>query len=136
MAVKPNKESSSLKKTGLQKNTGTTGNVAKIKKQAEKDEIDFEDDEKITKGGKKITQVVSKNDDIEEDDTTLKKGEEDEENWDPDFDEFDLPKSSKKVSFGKKEVKDNDDGFKVDEEFQDYFNSPSKKKYNDADDDY
>lgn len=136
MAVKPNKENSSVKKTGLQKNTGTTGNTAKTKKQAEKDEIDFEDDEKITKDGKKTTQIAGKSDDSEEEDISVKKGDEDEENWDPDFDEFDLPKSSKKVPFGKKEAKDSDDEFKVDEEFQDYFNSPSKKKYNDGDDDY
>lgn len=136
MAVKLNKENASLKKTGPQKNAGKP---AKIKKQGEEDSIDFEDDENTTKAGKKSTQVTGKGDgdtEDEGDDISSKKGEEDDENWDPDFDEFDLPKSSKKVSFGKKETKDNEDEFKVDEEFQDYFNSPSKKKYNDSDDDY
>ena len=38
--------------------------------------------------------------------------------WDPDFDEFDIPKSKAKKSTGKKGVEEEDD-FKVDDEFKD-----------------
>jgi len=135
MAVKSNKGDSSLKKNNPPKSVEVTKSSAKIKKQAEEDSIDFEDDEKTTKAGKKTPSVISGYD-AEEEGISTKKCEEDEEDWDPDFDEFDLPKSSKKVSFGKKEAKDNEDEFKVDEEFEDYFNNSTKKKYNDADEDY
>ena len=40
---------------------------------------------------------------------------EEEDNWDPDFDEFDIPKSKAKKS-GKK---DDDDDFAIDDEFKD-----------------
>ena len=43
---------------------------------------------------------------------------EEEENWDPDFEEFDIPKSKAKKSGGKKGA-DDDDDFKLDEEFKD-----------------
>ena len=45
------------------------------------------------------------------------KGDEDD-NWDPDFEEFDLPKSKGKKTPAKKSVKDDDD-FKVDDDFKD-----------------
>jgi DNA-directed RNA polymerase subunit delta len=49
---------------------------------------------------------------------------EEEENWDPDFEEFDLPKSKAKktTAGGKKAAADDEDDFKVDDEFKDMFN--------------
>ncbi len=49
---------------------------------------------------------------------------EEEEEWDPDFEEFDLPKSKAKKSTGKKSAASDDDEFKVDDEFKemDLFN--------------
>ena len=44
-------------------------------------------------------------------------GEEEDEEWDPDFDEFDLPKSTKKA--GKKPASDEEEEFKIDDEFKD-----------------
>ena len=46
------------------------------------------------------------------------KGEEGDD-WDPDFDEFDVPKSAAKKSVGKKGGKDEDDDFKIDDDFKD-----------------
>lgn len=64
--------------------------------------------------------------------------ENDDDEWDPDFDEFDLPKSKggKKVTGTKKETKgDDEDDFKIDEEFKD-MRSGSSKGFDDEDDDY
>ena len=49
------------------------------------------------------------------------KTEDDDDNWDPDFDEFDLPKSKGKVAGASKKSKEDDD-FKVDDDFKDLFN--------------
>jgi len=59
---------------------------------------------------------------------------EEEENWDPDFEEFDVPKSKAKKAPGKKGA-DEDDDFKVDDEFKDMdlFNESS---YDDEEDDF
>lgn len=132
MAAKPDK-GSSIKKAGLQKDNKAAKTSAKSKKQDEEENIGFEDSEETTKAGKRPVKE-SAEDDLDDIDDSLSKGDE-EDNWDPDFDEFDLPKSSKKVLPAKKSVKDNDDEFKVDEEFQDFFNSSSSKKYNDDDED-
>lgn len=139
MTAKSDKGNASFKKSGTQKDVGATKPTAKPKKKAEEDDIDFEDDERVTKAGKKSPSVTGKDNDDNEIDNieaegSISTGEEDEENWDPDFDEFDLPKSSKKVPLGKKSAKDNEDEFKVDEEFEDFFNSRSSKKYNEDDD--
>ena len=65
---------------------------------------------------------------------------EEEENWDPDFEEFDLPKSKVKkaggAAPGKKAGKgDDDDDLSVDDEFKDLdlFND---RGFDDDDDDY
>ena len=44
---------------------------------------------------------------------------EEEEEWDPDFEEFDLPKSKAKKTPGGKKPADDDEDFKIDEEFKD-----------------
>ena len=59
-----------------------------------------------------------------------------EEDWDPDFEEFDVPKSKgKKAVTGGKKVLEEDDEFKIDEEFKDLLND---KDFDDDDeeDDY
>jgi len=58
---------------------------------------------------------------------------EEEENWDPDFAEFDVPKSKGKKTGGKKGVEEDED-FKIDDEFKDMFNDSDE--FADDDDDY
>ena len=139
MATKPDKENSSSKKNVLKKGAGIKKATAKTKKQVEDEDIEFEDDKKGTKASKKSEGLISRNDDdeedIEEEGDNLKQGEEDED-WDPDFNEFDLPKSSKKTPSVKKGVKDDDDDYKVDDEFKDLFGSNSSSKKYKEDDDY
>ncbi len=141
MATKPDKENSSSKKNVLKKSVGIKKPVAKAKKQVEEEDVDFEDDKTATKAGKKSVGLISRKDDddgeedIEEEDDNLKQGEEDED-WDPDFNEFDLPKSSKKTPSTRKSVKDDDDDFKIDDEFKDLFGSKSSSKKYNEDDDY
>src|SRR5678816_3250700 len=71
----------------------------------------------------------------EDDDDEWEKPEEEEE-WDPDFDEFDIPTSKNKKSTGTvaggKKGKEEEDDFKVDEEFKDLYDD----KYDDDDEDY
>jgi len=138
MAAKSDKEKSS-KKDALQKSAGIKKSSAKSKKTVEKDDFDLEDDKTKPKAGKISASALNKDDednnidDIEVDDSPIKA--EDDEDWDPDFDEFDLPKSSKKTLPIKKGSRDSDDDFKVDDEFKDLFSSnSSSKKYNEDDD--
>lgn len=81
---------------------------------------------------------AAKNDDEEDDDNVEEEADEwekpvEEDEWDPDFAEFDLPKSSKRG--GKKVAMDDEDDFKVDDEFKDLF-SNSSSGFDDEDDDY
>jgi nucleolin len=55
---------------------------------------------------------------------------EEEDNWDPDFDEFDIPKSRAKKSGGKKD----DDDFAIDDEFKDMGMFDDSGGYDDDDD--
>lgn len=139
MATKPDKENSSSKKNFIKKGVGIKKSASKAKKQVEEEDIDFEDGKKAMKPSKKSDGIISRQDDdeedIEEEDDNLKQGEEDED-WDPDFNEFDLPKSSKKTSSIKKSVKDDEDDFKVDDEFKDLFGTNSSSKKYKEDDDY
>jgi DNA-directed RNA polymerase subunit delta len=65
---------------------------------------------------------------------------EEEDSWDPDFDEFDIPKSKGKkatgtgAAAGGKKAAEEEDEFKVDDEFKDMFNDSDD--FNDEDDDY
>jgi len=73
------------------------------------------------------------NDSVEEVDE-WDKVEEDEE-WDPDFDEFDIPKSKgKKTGTTSKKGADEEEEFKVDDEFKDMFNDGDD--FEEEDDDY
>ena len=144
MPTKPDKKQTP-KKAGIPKTTGIKKTVAKPKKAVEEDDLGLEEDEAVPKIDKKSISGKSKagdefesdhdvNDFEEDEETHVKKGETDG-NWDPDFEEFDLPKSSKKSAF-KKNTKENDDDYKIDDEFKDLFSSrsSSSRKYNEDDD--
>ena len=62
--------------------------------------------------------------------------EEEDDNWDPDFEEFDLPKSKgKKAVGGGKKAADEEEDFKVeDDEFKDLFNDDAG--FDDEEDDF
>ena len=94
-------------------------------KKDEDDDDELEDDIEETSPKQKAGKASSK------------KGEkvEAEEEWDPDFAEFDVPKSKgkKAVTPVKKGGGDEDD-FKVDDEFKDMFNDGDE--LNDEEDDY
>ncbi|MEO7265423.1 MAG: hypothetical protein ABIW38_10940 [Ferruginibacter sp.] len=122
-------------KKSVAKNT-VAGNKVDVKKNAtspvdedlDDDALDELDEEVIPKTSKSKSAPKSKKakaDDEEDDDADIEeetaddweKTEEDE-NWDPDFDEFDIPKSgAKKV--GKKKPGDEDD-LKIDEDFKEF----------------
>lgn len=95
-------------------------------KQLEEDDEDEVDDEETTKAAKvgKASSKKGKEDDDEEEDAEEAVDDwdkpEEEESWDPDFEEFDLPKSKVKKATGgagKKGKEEEDLG--VDEEFKD-----------------
>jgi hypothetical protein len=106
---------------------------AKSKKKAEEDDLDDDDDDVPAKGGKAAkdddddADVDEKDDDWNKDDA--------EDTWDPDFEEFDLPKSKGKKAPGSptKGVEEEEE-FKVDEEFKDLFAGGSLD--DDEDDDF
>jgi nucleolin len=139
MASKSDKEKKPAGKTGsVTSNEPAKKLSPKSKKQMEDDDDDdFEDDEKETssahKTGKPVASSKKKSDedddDVDDSPDEWEKPEE-EENWDPDFEEFDVPKSKGKKAAGKKE--DNDDLGLEDEEFKDLFND---KDYDDDDED-
>ena len=109
---------------------------AKAKNELEDDEefLDEEDETESIKGSsKKTAKTTSKkgkeeDDDDEQDEKEVvdewEKPEEEPEEWDPDFEEFDLPKSKAKksgVAGGKKGVKgpEEEEELGLDEEFKD-----------------
>ena len=140
MAAKSGKKNSAPKKNGLQKDDETNKKQADSENQDKEDTIDFDGDEKVSKSIKKSGSATKESDDndvdFDEEEISAEDSKEVEDDWDPDFDEFDLPKSSKKILPGKKTAKESEDEFKVDEEFEDFFNSSPKKKYDDDDEDY
>ena len=138
MPAKSNKENTPKKEVSS-KSTGIKKSSAKPKKAGQEDDFGLEDANETPRKSLAVKSSGEDDDDIvdeiEEDDDNLSKGEEDED-WDPDFNEFDLPKSSKKSSLGKSS-KNSDDDYKMDDEFRDLFGSgSSSKKYSDDDDDY
>lgn len=146
MAAKSDKENTP-KKSASQKIPGPKKSSLSPKKLTEEDEsLGLDNDETETKAGKKLSSAKTREDDfdsdddtseIEEDDdsTTRKKGEGDDD-WDPDFNEFDLPKSSKKTSVKKGGKESEDDDYKIDDEFKDLFGSKSSSRKYNEDDDY
>ena len=144
MASKPGKEK---KITG--KATPDTESAkkesSKPKKQMEEEDDDdeLEDDDADVKPAKKAGKaaVSSKKDKDEDDDDGPDEVDEwekveEEENWDPDFEEFDIPKSKGKKTTGvagKKGVEEEEE-FKVDDEFKDLFEGGDD--LDEEDDDY
>ena len=65
----------------------------------------------------------------------LEKDEAEDEEWDPDFEEFDLPKSKgKKAVGGAKKGAEEEEDFKVDDEFKDLFNDGASLDEDEEDD--
>lgn len=141
MAARSDKAKKSIDNVVSQNNAGIKKPSLKSKKLIHEEEEDVEiEDVRILTSGKKAGSVKAKSEDeedevdeIEEDDNWKK--EDDDEDWDPDFAEFDLPKSSSKKGVTiKKGIKEDDDDFKIDDEFKDLFSHRSSKY--DDDDDY
>ncbi len=138
MAPKSDKENKDPKKSG----PASSKPVAKpSSKKAKEEDDDDEDDEEMdspkstAKKGPKATASKTKKKSDEEDDDEEVEGEdevdewdkvEEDEEWDPDFDEFDVPKSKTKKAApgGKKPAKADDDELGLDDEFKnmDLFN--------------
>ncbi len=104
----------------------------KSTKKVEDDDLD-DDDDIPAKGGKPAKDDDDDADVDEKDDDWNK--DEDADAWDPDFEEFDLPKSKGKKAPGTptKGVEEEED-FKVDEEFKDLFAGGSLDDDDDDDD--
>jgi hypothetical protein len=106
-------------------------------KKAEEDDDDDDLNEDLDettpkKAGKSAASAKKKKEEDDDDDDsdvedTVDEWEkvEEEEEWDPDFDEFDIPKSKGKKATGavpgKKGAADDDDDLKIDDEFKDMF---------------
>ena len=120
----------------------------KPKKQMEEDdEDDIMDDEEMETSSSKKKPAISSKKGKGEDDDSDDDGEdvvddwdkvEEEEEWDPDFEEFDLPKSKGKKAAGTgggKKGLEEEDEFKLDDEFKDMglFN---ESNYDDEEDDF
>jgi hypothetical protein len=145
MAIKPEKGKKAAGKTDSASNHKPAKKPAtKAKKPGEEDEdgglMEEEDVKPAKKLGKDAAISSKKNeDDDEEDDVDegpddWEKPEEEEE-WDPDFEEFDIPQSKgKKGVTGKKSGAYEEEDFKVDDEFKDLFND--KEFDDDEEDDY
>lgn len=128
MTSKSEKGKKSLGKTKTESHEPEKKSAAKSKKQFEEgDGEDFEEDEVETPAAKKgkAASVSKKGVSDEDDDDGGAEDEvddwdkvEEEENWDPDFEEFDIPKSKAKKTSGKKGEEEEED-FKLDDEFKD-----------------
>ena len=107
-----------------------------VKKKADEDDDDLEEEEtppkKSVKSSKKDDDDDDDADDVEDDDWNKEDAEEDA--WDPDFEEFDLPKSKgKKAPGAGKKAADEEEDFKVDDEFKDLFNDGALDEEEDDD---
>ena len=144
MAAKPDKEKKSPGKTGSASAKESAKKASpKPGKQMEEDDDDGLDDEVDTtsvsrKAGKAVASTKTKKDDDDDDGVDDGPDEwekpEEEEEWDPDFEEFDVPKSKvKKADTGGKKPVDDEFTFE-DEEFKDLLND--KDYDDDEEDDY
>jgi nucleolin len=144
MAPKADKGKKAPGKNSVAKETENKSST-KPKKQMEEDDDDLDDSEDevetTAKKGKASVSSKKKSED-DDDDDAVSDGEDEvddwdkveEEEWDPDFEEFDVPKSKAKKAAGKKGEEEED--FKIDEEFKDMdlFNEGSS--YDDDEDDF
>jgi nucleolin len=136
MAAKSDKDK---KPTGRKPSAADKGQAdkpdPKPKKDLDDDDDDFDDDDDTKPAAKKAAKSApvkkSKDDDDDDEDDDFDEDEKDEwekveeeENWDPDFDEFDIPKSrgGSKSSTSKpgKKGADEDDDFKLDDDFKEF----------------
>ncbi len=144
MASKSDSTKKTSSKTALDpERTAVKKSSSKAKKD-EDDDDDEVDEELETKPASKTKKATTKSkvDDEEDEDEDVEVADdwekpEEEDEWDPDFDEFDVPKSKgvKKV-IGKKGKAD-DDEFKLDDDFKDLgFDDLSGGGYDDEEDDF
>lgn len=92
----------------------------KTKKAEVKPKNSDEDDDMYLDNEKPTKKSISSKSDDEDDDLDVQddwEKPEDDDNWDPDFEEFDVPKSKVKKTPGKKSS--DEDEFSVDDEFKD-----------------
>lgn len=144
MSTKPTKIKNSTSGNKSIPENGTPKKSAKPVKAEEDDDLDDElelDSPKIKSPKGKSASAKSKaddDDDVDEADDVADDWEkvEEEEEWDPDFEEFDLPKSKGKKTPGKKAAAvDEDEDFKIDDEFKDIFND-NDAGFDEEDDDF
>jgi len=147
MAPKSDKEKKAGKTNPDLSKPSSKKEVPQPKKEEEDDDID-ELDEDIEETPKKpgkaaATSKKKKEDEDEEEDDAAEEVDdwekvEEEEEWDPDFDEFDIPKSKGKkaapVGTTPKKGADDDDEFKIDDEFKDMFGN--ENNYDEEEEDY
>jgi hypothetical protein len=134
MAPKSDKEGKGSKKSAPQPKETPEKPSPKAKKpdDDDDDDDDVEDDDAPKASKKPASKAASKvkKDDDDDDEEDLAEDEvdewekvEEEEEWDPDFDEFDIPKSKTKKSTGgntsKKATKGEEDDLGLDDEFKD-----------------
>ena len=149
MASKPGKEKKATGKITPDKESAKKES-SKPKKQMDEEEDNddvLEDEDEDVKPAKKagkaaVTSKKGKGEDEDDDDADgpdvvdeWDKVEEEEE-WDPDFEEFDIPKSKGKKATGvagKKGAEEEED-FKIDDEFKDMFND--EDGFDEEEDDY
>lgn len=107
--------------------------MAKSNKSKTSTKEGINEDKPLKKPSSKSKKVedIDEEDDVEDIDDDWETSENDDD-WDKDFEEFDLPKS-KGRSGGKKSY-DDDDDFKMDDEFKDLFGD--KNDFDDEDDDF
>jgi len=124
MAPKADKGKNAPGKNSVPKDTEKKPSAKPKKQVGEDDDEDLEVEEELettAKKGKAVASSKKKSEDDDDDDDAEEAVDdwekpEEEENWDPDFDEFDVPKSR-----GKKAAKkgEEEEEFKIDEEFKD-----------------
>src|SRR6266487_4502948 len=144
MASKSEKGKKPVGKTKSESDESVKKPSSKSKKQMEEDDDPDEDAETVTPAAQKGKVVASSSkkkaddddddDDVEEDQVDDWDKVEEEENWDPDFEEFDVPKSKAKKTAGKKGAEEEDD-FKLDEEFKD-MDMFNESGFDDEEDDF
>jgi len=146
MATKPNNEKKTVaKKSAPEKNADPKKAPASSEVDGDEEDDDLDEEEATAKpavkakaGGKK---KKTEDDEEDEDDADTEVDDEwekpaDEDNWDPDFEEFDVPKSKTKKTPGKKSGEEDD--LKIDDDFKEFglFNDADGGNDFDEDDDF
>lgn len=120
---------------------------SRAKKQEEdEDDDDLDETEEVApKKGRKAgaSSKAGKNGEDEDDDDAAEDEPDEwekpevEEEWDPDFDEFDIPKSTGKKSTGTKKAAGEEEDFAIDDEFKDLgFFDDASGGFDDDEDDF